>query len=64
MSEYQNSDDYLCDKCRHRVVLPAFSHGVCENCGRPFVCPNSPADKLCLDCAIHLGRCVCCGAPI
>ena len=54
----------LCKKCEHRVVLPAFSNGVCQICGKPIICCNTPADVICTDCAEKENRCEHCGEKL
>lgn len=53
-----------CGRCQHRIVMPAFSTGTCANCGKELVCPNTPPDRLCFDCAKQLGLCQACGGPL
>lgn len=54
----------LCKKCEHRVVMPAFSDGICDVCGKPIVSPNTPADNICAECAEELNLCQHCGEPL
>lgn len=53
-----------CGRCQHRIVMPAFSTGVCAGCGKELVCPNTPPDRLCRSCAEHMGLCQACGGPL
>lgn len=54
-----------CYKCTKRIVLHAFSKGICVNCGEELVSTCTPANKLCSKCAtIHNELCECCGKKI
>lgn len=53
-----------CKRCEHRIVMPAFSEGICSRCGARIVSSNTPCDRLCEPCAIKLGRCARCGLLI
>lgn len=50
-----------CCACRQRVVMPAFSKGVCAICGVGIISANTPADAICQDCAKREHRCAHCG---
>ena len=36
-----------CKRCEHRIVMPAFSEGICSRCGARIVSSNTPCDRLC-----------------
>lgn len=54
--------EWLCESCRRRVSLPAFSFSRCVRCGRELVCASTPPNKLCGLCASREQRCEHCGA--
>lgn len=53
-----------CHHCRHRIVMPAFSKGICQSCGKELVCTNTPPDVLCQECADSEKRCQHCGRQV
>lgn len=57
-------NELLCTKCRGRIVLPAFSKGICKCCGASLVFANTPPDVLCPECAKKENRCMHCGATL
>lgn len=57
-------NELLCPKCRRRIVLPAFSTGICKRCGISLVCANTPPDVLCSECAKKNNLCMHCGAAL
>lgn len=56
--------DWICEKCRSRVVTDEFSTGRCFVCGKILMCVNAPPDVMCLDCTKMFNACVCCGKPL
>lgn len=56
--------DILCHACRHRLVMHAFSKGVCAICGAPIVSANTPVDAICAECAQREHLCSHCGRPL
>lgn len=54
-----------CYNCNHKIVLHAFSKGICKICGKELVSPHIPADKLCESCStLHKNICQSCGKVI
>ena len=47
-----------------RIVMNAFTHSNCKECGHEMVFANSDIDKYCLDCAKKLNVCRHCGAEM
>lgn len=56
--------DLMCEKCKRRVVMPAFSEGRCFICGKTLFCENTPPDVVCADCAKVFNACIHCGEPL
>jgi len=54
----------ICKKCERRIVLPAFSEGKCEECGKDVITTHIPCYKLCPECSEKLNKCEQCGEPI
>lgn len=55
----------VCQNCRKgRIVLHAFSHGNCRECGCEIVTPHIPCDKVCEECSNAKHLCKECGKPI
>lgn len=54
----------ICHKCERRIVQPAVSAGVCEQCGAEIWSGNSPANKFCPACSYLYNVCEVCGDPI
>lgn len=59
-----NREELLCNRCRQRVVLCAYSEGKCKCCGEQILCVNTPPDALCLPCALKQNRCIHCGKEL
>lgn len=55
---------FTCRACRHRIVMPAFSEGVCAICGTHILSANTPVDAICAECANREHRCAHCGRPL
>lgn len=53
-----------CEKCSHRIVMPALSTGACKVCGKEIICGNTPPDTLCPACALTSDMCAHCGAAL
>lgn len=53
-----------CEKCKHRIVLPAFTQTVCKSCSKTIISANTPGALFCEECAENLGVCEQCGQPI
>lgn len=62
--QYEDVFSLYCNECKSRIVMHAFSEGVCERCGRPIHNVNTPCDKLCLKCAKIKQRCAHCGKKL
>lgn len=54
----------LCNKCKNRIVMHAFSEGTCEICNDKVITSHMPCNKLCKDCAENHGKCVSCGIDL
>lgn len=53
-----------CKKCQRKVVMDAFSEGICEVCGDDITCAHSPSDKVCYNCASDFDLCKSCGKTL
>lgn len=53
-----------CEKCSHRIVMPAFATGTCKICGRKVISANTPPDALCPTCSLTAGTCAHCGITL
>ena len=51
----------ICEDCKNRIVLHAFSEGKCEICEQDVVTAHIPCDKLCDNCSIVYNKCKACG---
>lgn len=53
-----------CKKCQGKIVLHAFSEGICEVCSDDIYCSHTPADLVCHNCAEDFNLCESCGKQI
>lgn len=51
----------ICNNCRNRVVMHAFSFSNCEGCNMEISTPHIPGYKFCDDCAEKGNKCKQCG---
>ena len=53
-----------CKECKRKVVMHAFSDGICEVCKEIIQCTHTPSDKVCYDCAWNFNLCESCGKSL
>lgn len=61
---YNMDGRIYCDKCSRRIVLDAFSEGLCGVCGHHIISSSMPCDILCFACAKKYNRCSHCGKEL
>lgn len=54
----------ICNKCKNRIIQPAFSEGKCKECGKDIITSHRPCYVLCLECSNKLNKCEQCGESI
>lgn len=53
-----------CNKCVNRIVLHAFSDGVCEICDKVITYHSTPCTKICASCSEKHCKCEFCGGDV
>ena len=54
----------ICKNCENRIVMHAFSEGMCEICDIKIISTHTPSDKVCNNCSLEFGVCYVCGKKI
>lgn len=50
-----------CKKCQGKIVMQAFSEGICEVCDEHHICSHTPPNRVCNNCAEDFNLCESCG---
>lgn len=53
-----------CQSCQRKVVMDAFTEGICEVCDEHHICSHTPCDKVCYNCANDFNLCESCGQTL
>lgn len=54
----------ICENCKRKIVLHAFSFGKCDKCDCDVTTSHIPCDKLCVNCSDEFKLCKGCGCAI